>query len=277
MRFNFKTIKFTVLMLLATFQGLTLEASEDSGWAFFGDGGRAYKTMRADQREAQFRMQFVNTQNQGKFWDIVFGGDLGLLSYTKDKDHYLSLTVRGLSSARFKFQSESFNQHNTDYIGGLALGYRFGKMSTEAHLYHQSSHLGDEVQELGRQRIDYSRETFRWMLDYTQNGYRIYGGASHINRADPGELEGKFWGQLGLEKYFMVYSLPCFVVLDLQSREEHSWHINHNVQLGFDMGDWRRVIKRQRFVLEYYNGYSHMGQFYNTKEQNLSFGIGFDF
>ena len=268
-----KLLSTALFVLALTLGWQPLAAGE---WTFFDDDGRAFAPLRADQREAQFRMNFMkNTLAGDKLWDLVFGGDLGLLQYKKAADDWSSLTVRGLISTRFEFFSESFNQLNADYVGGLAWGQRKGKYTQELFYYHQSSHLGDEVMQLGRARIDYSRETLRWMLARDCKDWRTYGGSAGITRAEPNVLQGKLWLQAGLE--YKPETCPFFAAVDLQSHQEHGRWVNHTVVLGVEMGSPIKTIRRQRFQLEYYHGYSHMGQYYNEKEENVSFGIGFNF
>jgi len=245
---------------------------------FFADRGRAFKALLADPREAQVKLGFLRADDGHSYYDLAFGGDVGLLHSAFAAEQDFSLTVRGLIAARFHFFSRSFDLLNTDFIGGLAAGYRRGEFSAELFLHHQSSHLGDEVLESGeRERIDFSRETLRLMGSWERGPLRLYGGPALVVRSDPETAESDLILQAGTEYRQTVMGVPCYAAVDLQSKEENDWAANVAVQVGVELGDPQSVLKRQRLFLEYFNGHSSMGQYHEEHEAYVLLGIGFNF
>ena len=132
---------------------------------------------------------------------------------------------------------------------------------------NQSSHLGDEIQERGdAKRIDYGRETARALYAYQWGSLRLYGGPSFTIHALPDDLEYTWWLQTGAEYYFDILGEQFYGATDIQSQQEHDWTLNATVQVGWFLGNPVNTRNRQWIFLEYYNGYSNMGQFWNRWE-----------
>ena len=131
-------------------------------------------------------------------------------------------------------------------------------------MYHQSSHLGDEILDRDeRERIDYGRETIRFLWSHEWNRFRIYGGPSYHINALPEELDRKLWLQAGAEYRFFIKNRPLFIAGDFQSREEHDWSVNASGQIGFELGNPDKTSNRQWIFGEAFAGYSNMGQFWD--------------
>jgi hypothetical protein len=244
---------------------------------YFSDQGRAFAPILADPREAQVRMGFMRETREGEtLWDLMLGGDLGILHYQPSSTDMLSITVRGLMAPRFDFTSESFDLLNIDYIGGVALGCQSGADSFELFLYHESSHLGDELIDRGdRRRIDYSREAVRLLWAHDFDWLRLYGGPSVNFHANPAAIEEKITLQVGAEHAFEMNGWPLYLALDLQAKEENDWETNVAAQLGLDLGDSANgIYKRQRIFIEYFQGNSNMGQFFDQRERYVLLGFG---
>ena len=247
-------------------------------WEWFSDMSRAFAPLKADPREAVFRFGFLYDDNNGWMEDACLGGDLGLILATKQGGHKFTLTARGLFSARFDVFSESFDLQNTDFIGGLALGNQIGSYSWEFFAYHQSSHLGDEILERGqRQRIDYGRETLRILGSYQWNKCRFYGGPSFTLHANPKAIQYKWILQTGAQVNFSLWDWPAYAALDLQSRQEHDWSVNSNAQVGIGLGGRQKKMNRQWVFIEFFHGYSNMGQFYDELETFGLIGVSYFF
>jgi len=251
----------------------------DSSWQWFSDNGRVFSSLLADPQEARLTVGYLKNKHGDSFLDMGFGGDAPLMYRGKKGDDETSVTVRGLISSRFQFFSQSFDQLNADYIGGVALGRKWFDHSIELFLYHESSHLGDEMLERGeRTRIDYSRETIR--LLYSGNldkALRIYCGPSINLNGKPADIRRKWTLQAGLERSFTLQNVPLYAALDLQSKEEVGWDLNLATQIGVYLGDPGKVHRQQRLFLELFNGFSNMGQFYDERELFVRLGIALDF
>jgi len=252
----------------------------DTGWAWFSNEARALAPLLADQREAQIRAGWMIGRDADKFLDLGFGGDLGLLRRDFSPDEAMTLTLRGLITARFQTDAESFPLLNTDYYGGLAFGHKFGKNAYEVFLYHQSAHLGDETLDFGtRARIDYGRESVRflWSHDILDN-LRVYGGPTlNVSGSEP-FVRGKVMLQAGGEYKFKPWDIPMYAAADVQVREQTEWRPSLTTQLGMYLGEdkTKNQEHKTRVFLEMFTGYSNMGQYWDTYETSLMLGLGYN-
>jgi len=261
----------------AVADGSAIEKHNDT-WEWFPDTGRAFPVLKADPRAAMFRFGFLYEKNGDWLEDASIGGDLGFLSKEYENQDRISLTARGLFTARFDFASESFDLQNMDFIGGVALGYNADPFACEFYIYHQSSHLGDEILDRQeRSRIDYARETIRLMGSYEYKKIRFYGGPSFTFHAEPESIQNKFLFQAGFERPFSLWGRPMYAALDLQSRQEHDWSVNVSAQIGFGLGNAQKKMNRQWVFLEIYDGYSNMGQFYDLRDRYGLIGVSYCF
>ena len=246
-------------------------------WAWFSGTDRAFARLLADQREVQIRAGMATARHGDTFGDVVIGGDLAIFSRTRRDDWADSLTLRGLFTARFHMNSESTNLLNTDYVGGLAYGSRFGGDSWDLFLYHQSSHLGDEPLDFGdRARIDYGREAVRflWSHHFT-DAFRVYGGPT-FNFSGMPFLRYKTTAQAGAEYAFAPWGRPMYVAADVQARETNDWRPGLNIQVGMELGDPDSPDRHPRIFVEFFTGYSNMGQYWNVYETSFMVGFGYD-
>jgi len=210
------------------------------------------------------------------FLDVVLGGDFGLARQDYAPGDALSITARTVVTSRFDTGSPSFNQLNTDYLGGLAVGRQFGDDAWEVWVYHQSSHLGDETLDLGiRRRIDYAREAVRLLWSHDFGPLRLYGGPTY-NVTGERFLRRRTTLQLGSEYRFEYWGRPMYVAADLQSRSEVDFRPSLATQWGMELGDPAKVRNRPRLFLEFYTGYSNMGQFWNAYENSAMVGVGYN-
>ena len=238
-----------------------------SDWEWFHDRGRVFKPLMADPKEARVRFGFMWDRDMEVLEDVALGGDLGFLYKRFSKDDQFSITGRGLFTARFDMFSDSFDHQNSDYIGGLAFGYQHINHTFELFVYHQSSHLGDEILERGdAKRIDYSRETARFLYAHQWGPLRVYGGPSFNIHALPDDIEHSFTLQTGAEYYFPLMDEEMYTAVDIQSKQEYDWTLNATLQLGWFLGNPANTRNRQWIFAEYYSGYSNMGQFWNRWE-----------
>ena len=245
---------------------------------FWPDRGRAFARLKADPREAYFRFGFLNDDEGETYEDMNFGGDLGLLWLKLSEQEDLSLTVRGLLTARFDVDSESFDLMNTDFIGGVALGYRRPLDSLELFVYHQSSHLGDEVLHRGDvDRIDYAREAVRLLWAHQFGPVRVYAGPTFNLHALPEEVNHTWILQTGAEYEFDILGQPMWAAADIQSRQEQGWNLNSTLQLGLELGNPTLTENRQFLFTEFFAGHSNMGQFWDRYESYQMIGIGYEF
>ncbi len=252
-----------------------------TGWLYFTGADRAFKPLRADPREAAARIMYMyNCAESDNLMDAVLGGDLVLAEYNWADARRLTISARGLFTARLNTCESSFPLLNSDYFGGVAVGYRDGDDELEAFLFHESSHLGDEILEEGRrERIDFSREAIRLLWSHRFGKLRVYGGPTWSFRAYPeSDVENTVVLQAGAEWLFKVSGVPMYAAGNAASRQWNDWDVNFTGQVGVLLGDKEdHPNGRPRVFLEYFNGFSNMGQFWDEREQTIGVGLGYNF
>lgn len=282
-----------------------LSASVD----FFNPNTSKAKVLRADPEQALVRTVLVrNTGGSSEFkdeffWDVGIGGDVPLFSIftveNKQRRNIISTNVRGFFKSRFNCFSGSFDLWNTDYYGGISTVYDPGSKKLgefELYFYHESSHLGDELMlnryrqfaeehsgasidiiNTFKSRNNYSREVLR-LLHFKElaKGMNLAYGLHYIPRRNPSEPDGKFILQADLSYTKDILGRDFFVNTDIKVKEEHDWGADLNIQLGMKLGNHEKGLLSpytQMLVLEYYDGYSYLGQFFYKKDRYVSFGI----
>lgn len=243
----------------------------------FADEGRVFAPLAADPREAQLKLGYLHTIGDDSFFDLTLGGDADLAYWKGPGERRTSLSVRGLISARFAFNSDSFDMQNVDFQGGLALGTARGGRSYEAYLFHQSSHLGDELVDSGRrERIDYSQNSLRLLAAQSWGSVRAYCGPTINFYNEPDEYDNDFQFQIGAEKRFTGWGRPMYLAVDVQAKEGLDWHPGAAVEAGVELGDPKVTKNRQRVFAQLFTGHSSMGQFYNESESYVFFGVAYN-
>ena len=102
-------------------------------------------------------------------------------------DKGIQLGIAGAVFAQFDIGSPSYDLLNADYMVGLPLTFRSGRFSGRVRLYHQSSHLGDELllRPNPPTRQNLSFESVEGLFSADVMALRIYGGGEYFVRRDP--------------------------------------------------------------------------------------------
>ncbi len=262
--------KLAVVFLF--FSSIALPAAVD----YFSDAPRAFKSLLADPREAQFRVGYLKTGEKNSYLDMVMGGQLNIVNIILENGHILNIGLKGLISSRFQFASKSFDLQNSDYIGGLTVV--FGRNTTFLELFHshQSSHFGDDLVASNPAIFkNYSYESVRLLFSKEfVFPLRVYGGPKLIYRADPEELLMKSHIILGAT-YFPELINDLYFALNFESKQENDWTVDSAFTVGYMLGEGAKVQRRQRLFLEIYNGYSPMGQLSKIREFSVLAGFAF--
>jgi hypothetical protein len=213
---------------------------------------------------------------------VSLGETLGLLEGSLLGGQW-QLGIQGCVFAIFDIGSDSHDLINADYLAGLPLSYRRGLLSLQARLFHQSSHLGDEYLLRGddeRINLSYESVDLKASFDLWDDSLRLYAGGGYLFDQDPEDLE-PWSAQAGAEwrspHAFLDGLLRPLAAVDLQLRQENDWGIDVSARAGVQLqGSSLRKLNLQLLV-EYYNGRSPNGQFFERYSQFLGFGIHFHF
>ena len=192
----------------------------------------------------------------------------------------VQLTLSGGVFAQFDLDAASFDLINADYVVGLPLTGRYHGFSGRLRLYHQSSHLGDEylLTDNPVERENLSFESLELILSGELGPVRLYGGGEYLFRREPDTLEellahGGWELRLGDDR-----GARFVLALDAKATEEHDWDPAWSARGGVEFSLSEEAGHPPRLwsiLLEWYDGPSPYGQFF--QEQISYFGFGFHF
>lgn len=236
----------------------------------------APKEARTFISQHKMSSDFPNATNVAS---VGYGGHFGLYRFSGADERALwQFNFTAALFAQFDLDLPSDDLVNADYTFGFSLTRRWGAFSSRIRLYHQSSHLGDEVllnHSLPIEWVDINFEALEALLSYDWNScWRVYGGGEYIvrqvraTRIDPPMLRG------GVEyrgKGLHGRSARIIAGLNLASREELGWTIDTSLKAGVELGSSRPGAHNLRILLALYNGHIPYGQFY--AEKSSSYGV----
>ncbi|MGH8657076.1 MAG: DUF1207 domain-containing protein [Gammaproteobacteria bacterium] len=183
----------------------------------------------------------------------------------------------------FDLNADSSDLVNSDFVGGVPLDARYGPLSAQLRIFHQSSHLGDEFllrvrDQVNRINLSYeavdlrlSVKPFDWL--------RFYAGGGAIIRSEP-DLD-TWTAQGGIEitspgPIFHPLVYPV-VALDVQSSEEADWTVDYSARAGIELRSKWLGSRRLQVLMEYFNGSSPNGQFFERDIEYFGPGVHFYF
>ena len=196
----------------------------------------------------------------------------------------VQLDVVGSIFAQFNLAAPSNDLINADYIIGVPITFRRSGFSTRVTLYHQSSHLGDEylLRAEDIQRENLSFESVELLLSQEIGPLRVYGGGERIFRREPDALAAKlFHGGVELRT---GRAGPGQLVgaVDVKATERttgrHAWSRAISGRVGLEAlrsGPGGHPGRLVTLMLEFYNGPSPYGQFFQDDISYVGVGLHF--
>jgi hypothetical protein len=188
----------------------------------------------------------------------------------------------GLFGAGFILLDEngaSFPMRAGDWYAGFYASESFGWFENRLQLEHQSSHLGDSLQDV-REVIIFNGENVNITTAFKPGDWlRLYAGAGYwINFYPP---ENTWFGSLGAELYSPFFDLAGtllrgYSTVDLNWKTPAGGTLNKNIQVGLQWKFEKQQTRAIRIALVYYNGNSKFGQFYEDPDEHWGFGFYFD-
>ncbi len=178
---------------------------------------------------------------------------------------------------------------NSDWLVGIPLTYAFDKWAFRLRVYHISSHLGDEFltshKKWVHKRKNPSFEAFEWMTSYQlSSGLRVYVGPGWVFQSDPTYKLKPLYAKWGTEvrlfgkkhHYHRLYGTPFFVA-HMENWQQQHWELNQFYLLGYEVSKLQGVGRKMRLYVEYHQGYSYEGQFFNHKTKYGQVGLSWGF
>lgn len=240
-----------------------------------------YKSYLAGTKESRLASQHVYNKHIGWLWEPTLGARVGVLRFGSD-DPVLpqgwQFDIEGSAQARLSVPDD-VDVVSTDYRAGFLLTRGDGPFQTKFGYYHLSSHLGDEflLDNVGYPRLNYVRDALvLGQSYYATEQIRLYAEATwafNHEYAKPWEF------QFGVD---VAPALPTgvrgapFFAINGYLREEVDFGGTLVVQTGWA---WRgdESGRLLRFGLHYTNGKSTQFSFYQNDEEEIGFGLWYDF
>jgi len=241
-----------------------------------------FQPLLADPKEPRFFMSALQVKSavrDSTIGAVGFGEDFGIVRRELGAGSGWQLGLSGAVFAQFDLEAPSSDLVNADYVIGLPITWRTQEWSGRLRLYHQSSHLGDEylLSAEEPERINLSFEAIEALIAYDFGAARVYGGGEYLFHRDPVDL-GKRLLHAGLEwrsreAAFRVADIGAahwIAGIDLKRREQNDWASQLSAKLGLELAplDGAPGGRHWSVLLEYYDGASPYGQFY---EMDLSY------
>jgi hypothetical protein len=247
--------------------------------------GDYFLPLLADPKQPQFFVGFDRFQSSGLNYTMAsvgFGETFGLYRFLGTREgNGLQFSLEGAIFAQFNMNTPSSDLVNADYTIGFPVTYRLGDHSLRARLYHQSSHLGDELLLSGRApaRVNLSYEAIELIYSYEWLGWRVYGGGEYLVHREPENLKSAstHWGIEYHASKALFWGGRPIVGVDMKKLEEHDWAIDTSVKAGLEFGHPSPGQRRLRLLAEYYKGLDPHGQFYVNKMESFGLGISLGF
>ena len=247
--------------------------------------GDLFRPLIADPKQPQFFVSLNRFRSSGVLYTLAsvgFGETFGFYRFFGSREgDGLQLSVEGALFAQFNMDTPSYNLLNADYTIGIPVTYRHGDNSLRFRIYHQSSHLGDELLLSANppDRVNLSYEAIELIYSREWRGWRVYGGGEYLIHKEPADLKpmSAHWGieYRSIEPLF--FNGRPIVGVDMKSLEEHKWAFDTSVKAGLEFGHPNPGQRRLRVMAEWYKGFDPRGQFYINKIEYYGMGVSLGF
>lgn len=271
---------------------VAIPASEASGYVPLPRGD-VFCPLLADPKGQRSFVSYLHESNDDGDMNIGSVGitdSFGLLRFggSKPGDGF-QISISGSVFAQFDLDISSYDLLNADYVIGLPITFRSGAFSTRLRLYHQSSHLGDELL-LREDNPDFERENISFesaevIISLDGGPFRVYGGGEYLLRRDPPDLERSVvHGGIELRPAKRLASFGTVAGMrfvfggDVKISEQQDWKPAFSVRTGLEFDrprDTEPPGRRWGLLLEAYDGPSPYGQFFRRDVRQLGAGIHF--
>jgi hypothetical protein len=251
-------------------------------WQVLPDG-LIYRSYWAGVHEPRLAIVALDEQGSQAFWDGTLGARVGLLRYGTGQRMFpqgWQLDVEAAAIIRMTLD-EIRDFEFADYRVGVPLTYGIDNWQFKFAVYHLSSHLGDEfaIANPGSllDRINYVRDAVVLGASYYPIPVmRLYSEAAYAINIDGGAKpwEFQFGTEISKPGPTGLRGTP-FLAINAHLREEHDFGGDINTQAGWLWrGQTGQVV---RAGVQYFNGKSSQYQIFDNSEQQIGFGLWYDF
>ena len=269
--------------------GAGVHESEATGTVGFPED-QIFCPLLADPTEARSFMSFLrgtfrsldDPSGEGtSIASVGIGDSFGLVRFGgPDAGEGVQLDVVGSIFAQFDMGAPSNDLINADYVIGVPLTFRRNGFSVRAKLYHQSSHLGDEYllrsEDIVRENLSF--ESVELLISQELGALRGYVGGEKIFRREPDTLPDSLF-HTGVElRTGRARKVQLLAGVDVKTTELHDWSPGVSARVGMEIGRPGLEGHPGRLIMllvEYYQGPSPYGQFFQDDISYLGAGIHF--
>ncbi len=256
------------------------EEWEDSPWCWHvRPKGFLYSTYWASAAEPRMATHLVKIADMGRFQDSHIGGRLGIVRFgPKDQPEGWQLDVLGGAKLRQDWD-EGLDVVSTDYRYDILATYGAGRRRLKLGFYHVSSHAGDEflLKNPDFDRLNYFRDVLvAGFSIYPVPPLRLYaeaGWAFDYDVSEPWEFQ--FGADFG-PAYPTGAAGGPFAAINTHLREDVDFGGNLALQIG-----WAWTSENTDGVLRsglyYYSGRSPQFSFYAENEEQVGWGLWYDY
>lgn len=256
--------------------------SGDQSWRWqFLPEGLLYKAYLAGPRESRLSTTFVHQRSGDWTWDPTIGAHFGVLRYGNEDPlgpEGWQVDVEAAAFPRIRLDA-LHTMVAMDFRFGVPLTWRRGAWEWKFGYYHECSHLGDEymVEQLSLARSNYMRDAL--VLGVAVRPIplaRFYAEADWAFVDDDGAKPWHFQFGVDVSPAQPNHGWPYpFLAINTRLREEVDFSGGLTVQTGLQ---WRsRANRLLRMGLQYFNGLSDQAQFTQQFEEQIGFGIWYDY
>lgn len=258
----------------------THSPSSEWHWVFLPQGF-LYHTYWASTAEPRLATRAIKDSGGLHSLDSQIGGRIGLVRFgNPDAEEGLQLDLLGGANLRQNTDTYDWDMTGTDYRYDIPLTYRRGPHAWKFGFYHVSSHMGDEFLKYhpSVERIDYFRDSiYLGYSYYVTPEFRVYGELDYALRHDFSEpLHFQFGFDWGPVRPTGVRGAP-FLAVNGHLREELDFGGNISAQVGWAWKGPGLSAGTLRTGLHFYNGGSPQYSFYRQSEQQIGWGLWYDF
>jgi hypothetical protein len=276
------TLLLSMLPAIAAAQTDTKPASR---YEWFPVGGGFHSPVADPSEPRVYMSRLTVKRDAGEFSGAKagIGYDFGLLRRQGERpDDGWQLSAFGSIDSLFNLDLPGDALVNTDYRLGLPLTWRRGSFSARARMYHQSSHLGDELILGGNapRRIDLSFETVDFLAAWEYGGWRAYGGGAYVWRSSSTAFDKGGTGHVGFDyvgSRGILFGGRLTGGVDVKWLEQADWRSGVSAKIGLMVGRYSPDRRGLTLFLEAYDGYAPFGQFFVEDVRYSGVTLQFDF
>lgn len=242
----------------------------------------------ADPRWPKFSMGLARDSkgNLGKkVWDFSFGENIGLAKSHNGGSPY-EFGIQAATFGSMDIGSDPTKLVNADYFIGLGISHSSDNLQHLWQLSHVSSHVGDEFllhNGLNNfKRINLSYETIKWFMRYKNTNMRPrispYFSAGYILHVDPSYIKRITLGA-GLDyfssKVIFNNSTRLVAGMHINSWQENKYKPTVSIRTGLQYERTKYCDRFMQLLLEFKQGKSQQGQFYNRNTKSIGLLLAF--